>query len=218
MVKIITIDGPSGCGKSSVTQKLSNHLGYHWLDSGALYRICAWLYLNNPNVEYNELLKTLHSADIRFIASQNDDPSLISYNNTDITLEVRSDIIAQQASLLSQNSLIREGLVKIQHDFVKPPGIVAEGRDMGTVIFPQADFKFYLTANVKVRAERRLKQLQSFNKNVNLSALIDSMKERDYRDMHRPIAPLVAAEGAFLIDASYLSLDDVVQKVICLIS
>ena len=216
--QIITIDGPSGCGKSSVTQIVSSNLGYNWLDSGALYRICAYIKSINPEFSSLDVIKHIEVSDLKFIAGKKGEASLIFLNQLDITKKIRNESVAQEASNLAKNIDIRQKLIKVQRDFATYPGLVAEGRDMGATIFPNANYKFFLTACPKVRAKRRQKQLQLLGEHVSLSALITSIEDRDYRDSNRSLSPLSAPDDAKIVDTSNLSLLEVVDLIMQTIS
>jgi CMP/dCMP kinase len=212
--QIITLDGPSGCGKSTVTLAVAQKLGFHWLNSGALYRLVALEHTKNPSQDIQATLDIIQNADIEFTADTTHLVSHIFYNRQDVTSALQAPDIAQIASKLAQHSEVRSGLLGLQQKFLKSPGLVAEGRDMGTFIFPQATLKCYLTATPEIRALRRQKQLLEINKHVSLDTLISSINQRDQRDCSRAEAPLKPADDAMIIDTSEMSLSAVSAQVI----
>jgi cytidylate kinase len=203
---IITIDGLSGCGKSSVARLLCQEFDLPWLDSGAIYRILAYIH-NEDSSSLDVNLNKLKKFDIKFTLD-----GKIFLNSKDISCDIRNTEIAEMASKIAKNPLVRKELLIIQQNFIGTKGLIADGRDMGTVVFPNADLKIFLTANVKNRAHRRQEELQSMNKSVSIDSLIASINKRDRRDLEREASPVIPADDAIIIDTSALSLLQVVTK------
>ena len=194
MQKIITIDGPSGVGKGTAAKKLADHLGWLFLDSGALYRLVA-LKAIEQNIDPNDI-ETLTQ-----VASQ----LQLDFDND----AIRTQAVSDMASKTSKHAQVRDALLQRQHDFVTDKGLIADGRDMGTVVFPDAPLKFFLTASAEVRADRRFKQLQEKGIDVNITDLLQETNDRDARDSNRQVSPLKPAEDAIMIDTSGLTINDV---------
>jgi cytidylate kinase len=206
---VVTIDGPAGSGKGTISKLVSKTLGFHYLDSGAIYRIIA-LNANTESLDTNQITQILELIDgleINFA-----DEKVFS-GSKDITDLIRSELIGKFASEIAKNELIREKILGLQKSFFKPPGLVADGRDMGTVVFPKAKVKIFLTASIEERANRRYKQLILKENNVNLSDLFETIKLRDESDTNRKISPLKAANDAFLIKTDNLSITQSFEKV-----
>lgn len=206
---VVTIDGPAGSGKGTISKLVSKTLGFHYLDSGAIYRIIA-LNANTESLDTNQITQILELIDgleINFA-----DEKVFS-GSKDITDLIRSELIGKFASEIAKNELIREKILGLQKSFFKPPGLVADGRDMGTVVFPKAKVKIFLTASIEERANRRYKQLILKENNVNLTNLFDTIKLRDESDTNRKISPLKAANDAFLIKTDNLSITQSFEKV-----
>lgn len=218
-VAIITIDGPSGSGKGTIAQKVAEHFGWHLLDSGALYRaVAVAAELVGIGLDDETALGRLaDSLDIQFTADPLGGVAVI-LNGENQTERVRADETSKKASQVSKLAAVRQGLFERQRAFAKAPGLVADGRDMGTVIFPEAQVKIYLVASAEVRAERRLKQLQQRGIHANLDRLREEISARDQRDMSRPIAPLRPADDARVIDATELGIAEVFEIVLAEIS
>jgi cytidylate kinase len=212
-VPVITIDGPGGSGKGTIAMRLAEHLGWHFLDSGALYRLVAVAAMSREiAVEDEQALGSLaESLDVNFGVSG--DGMVILLDGNYITGHLRSEEVSAFSSEIAAFPLVRAALVQRQRAFRKPPGLVADGRDMGTVIFPDAMLKIFLTASAEARAQRRYKQLKDKGESVNLSRLFREIKKRDERDSSRAIAPLVPAADAHVIDSTEMSINDVVQKI-----
>ena len=209
-MNLITIDGPAGSGKGTIAKQLSEVLKLNYLDSGAIYRILGLhLIENNIPIDNEDLIKkSIEKANIQFSRHK------ISLNNRDVTDEIRTESIAKIASLIAANKTVREGILDLQRSFLKKPGLVAEGRDMGTVVFPEAKNKFFLTASVQERADRRYKQLISKGFDVSIADLVVEIQERDFRDINRSISPLVPAANAVTIDTTKLSPSQVVEFIL----
>lgn len=215
MTKIITIDGPSGSGKGSVSRLLAKTLGFSYLDSGALYRLLSIAASRHQVVSNNQKgLKSLaEHMDIRF--ETDDEGGLIALlEGEDVTLEMRTENTGELASKIAGHSDVRSALLKRQRLFAKGEGLVADGRDMGTVIFPAADLKIYLTASIDERARRRYKELLEKGEDVSLRALAEQVRARDERDMNRDVSPLVPAEDAIELDTSNLSIKEVLETIL----
>lgn len=215
MTKIITIDGPSGSGKGSVSRLLAKTLGFSYLDSGALYRLLSIAASRHQVVSNNQKgLKSLaEHMDIRF--ETGDEGGLIALlEGEDVTLEMRTENTGELASKIAGHSDVRSALLKRQRLFATGEGLVADGRDMGTVIFPAADLKIYLTASIDERARRRYKELLEKGEDVSLRALAEQVRARDERDMSRDVSPLVPAEDAIELDTSNLSIEEVLETIL----
>ncbi|ETI62456.1 (d)CMP kinase [Marinomonas profundimaris] len=211
---VITIDGPSGAGKGTVSQLIAEKLGWHILDSGALYRLLA-LAVSHHGMSSDdvETLKVLaEHLDIQFQQSDEGKVEIILEGET-VTQAIRTEDVGNRASKLAAIPEVREGLLLRQRAFSQAPGLVADGRDMGTVVFPSAQIKIFLTASAEERAQRRLQQLQQKGETVNLAELVKTIKERDERDANRTIAPLVPAAGALVIDSTDLNIEQVVEMI-----
>ena len=206
---VIAIDGPAGSGKGTISKLVSKALGFHYLDSGAIYRIIA-LDAKTKNLDTNQITQISELIDGLEINFANEKVFLSS---KDITDSIRSELIGKFASEIAKNELIRKKILELQKSFFKPPGLVADGRDMGTVVFPKAKVKIFLTASIEERANRRYKQLISKENNVNLADLLDTIKSRDESDTNRKISPLKAAKDAYLIKTDKLSINQSFEKV-----
>jgi cytidylate kinase len=200
-VPVIAIDGPSASGKGTVASRVAAALGFHYLESGALYRLVALAGGNDP-------AETARRLEIRFQESR-----IILYEQ-DVTEEIRSEAIGVRASEVAKVAAVRQALLQRQRAFRKAPGLVADGRDMGTVVFADAALKVYLTASVQVRAQRRYKQLIDKGNSANLATLSRELEERDQRDAARKVAPLKPAADAVVLDSSDLTIDQVVERVL----
>ena len=209
-MNLITIDGPAGSGKGTIAKQLSQELKLNYLDSGAIYRILG-LYLkeNNIPIKNDALVKeSIQKAKIQFIEDT------IYLNDREVTDAIRTESIAKMASLIAANQSVRKSILDLQKSFLKKPGLVAEGRDMGTVVFPEAKYKFFLTATVEERASRRYKQLISKGFDVSITDLVVEIQERDFRDTNRTISPLVPAANAVIIDTTELSPSQVIEFIL----
>ncbi len=215
-IPIVTIDGPSGCGKGTTSQLLAKELGWHLLDSGALYRIVGWaIHEQGIDAQDESVVRALIAElDVSFKASEFGEPAAIWSQGQDITHQVRSQEGGVRASKIAVLPYVRNSLLELQHAFVQPPGLVADGRDMGTVVFVDAGFKFYLDASPVERAKRRYDQLKEKGINVSLRQIQQELEERDGRDKGRTIAPLRPAADALIIDTSDLSIDQVFSEIL----
>lgn len=214
MIPVVTIDGPSGVGKGSVSQLLSRELGWHFLDSGALYRILAFSALQQK-IDCSDSVKlqtlAIHMS-VEFIIE--DTETQVWLEQVNITDAIRTPECGEIASKIAALPAVREGLLQRQHAFRQPPGLVADGRDMGTVVFPDANVKIFLLASAQERACRRHKQLKEKGIDVNLPDLLADIEARDKRDSDRCISPLRPAEDAIIIDTTELTLPQVFAQVL----
>ena len=205
-LKILTIDGPSASGKGSLSRNIAKHLGFKILDSGLLYRTYAYFSKLGSSVE--EISNRINN-EISFSFNEND--VSILHKDKDITSLLRSETTAKIASELSALPKTREDLLTIQRDFYNQEGLVADGRDMGTVVFPKAALKIFLTASPEVRAKRRHLELQKRGQEVNMLDLIADIELRDMKDRTRTLSPLIPAEDSVVIDSSNMSIDEVLS-------
>ena len=214
-IPIITIDGPSGSGKGTISRKIASILGWKTLDSGSLYRIVAFavrklgLDINNESIVKN----LIASLSISFDAA-NDGKQTIFLNEENITNVIRVENCGIDASIIARYSSVRAELMVLQRSFVEAPGLVADGRDMGTFVFPGANLKIFLTASLNERAKRRHKQLKDLGNNVSLTAVSKDISIRDKQDLERMHAPLVPASDACIIDSSDMSILEVSEEII----
>jgi len=215
--KIITLDGPSGSGKGTISRLIAGDMGYELLDSGALYRLTA-LSAYNQNVDFtNEsaLASIAQRLDIVFIAGDQSTTALLG--GVDVTQAIREEKIGMLASKVAAFGLVREALLARQRTLLTPKGLVADGRDMGTVVFPNAPVKIFLTASSEVRAHRRMEQLARAHIVGDYATILHDIQQRDDQDKNRKIAPLVPAQDAQLIDCSHMEIVDVQQAIIDII-
>lgn len=212
---VITIDGPSGSGKGTISRAVARRLGWHFLDSGALYRGVgvAALRLGVDLADSEAMAKLAREADIRFEDRIDSDPH-VWFGSEDISDDIRTEEAGQAASKAAAQPAVRAALLERQRDFQQAPGLVADGRDMGTIVFPLAELKVFLTASAEERARRRHKQLSEKGIEAILPALLREIEERDLRDRTRSVAPLVPAADARTIDSTSQSIDDVVATVL----
>ena len=214
-IPVITIDGPSGAGKGTVARIVAEQLGWHLLDSGAIYRVLAVATLHHHvNLDEEEpLIPMAAHLDVQFeISSQGESKVILEGEN--VTDTIRTEEIGALASKVAAFPRVREALLRRQRAFSVSPGLVADGRDMGTVVFAQAPVKIFLTASAEERAERRFNQLKEKGFDVKIGRLLDDIRQRDERDRNREVAPLVPAEGALIIDSTDFSIQEVVNKVL----
>ena len=207
---VIAIDGPTASGKGTVAQRVAQALGFHYLDSGSLYRLVALAAVRqgaalNDEMEVAEIARKL---DIRFLNEQ------VRLSGQDVSDDIRTEIAGQNASIVAALPLVREALLDRQREFRESPGLVCDGRDMGSVIFPDANLKIFLTASVEVRAERRTKQLKQKGMSAILDDVVKELRIRDERDINRPVAPLKRLADAQLLDTTGISVDEAVAKIL----
>jgi cytidylate kinase len=209
-IPVITIDGPTASGKGTVAQRVAQHLGFHYLDSGALYRLTALSALRSGTALNDEhaLAKLAGALPCTFVGEK------ILLANENVTEAIRAEEVGNTASKIATLPTLRQALYGLQLRFRMAPGLVADGRDMGTVIFPHAPLKVFLTASVEARAQRRYKQLIDKGFSANMQDLLKDLTERDARDANRTIAPLKPAEGAYLLDTSDMTADQAVEQVL----
>ena len=203
-INVITIDGPSASGKGALSRRVANNFGFHILDSGLLYRLFG--YFINLEFSSEEIAKKIKN-EVHF-SFENEIINVI-FENIDITDNLRTEKIAKIASKMSSNSEVRGSLFNIQRNFYIEGGLVADGRDMGTVVFRDAKLKIFLTASPEIRAKRRYLELQNLGQEVNMPALIADIEERDLKDSSRKLSPLIPADEAYVIDSSDMSLEEV---------
>jgi cytidylate kinase len=215
-IPVITVDGPSGSGKGTLAQQLARYLGWHYLDSGALYRILA-LAANKHGITFTDqkgLGSLVQYLDIQFASNPTGAPARVFLDGLDVSDAIRSEDCGNAASKIAALPKVREVLLVRQRDFRKAPGLVTDGRDMGTVVFPEAALKIFLTANPQERARRRYKQLKEKGIDANLISLEKEIAERDARDYKRNAAPLKRADDAIILDSTKLAIGDVLQQVL----
>ncbi|KEA52494.1 cytidylate kinase [Mangrovibacter sp. MFB070] len=211
-VPVITIDGPSGAGKGTLCKAMAEALQWHLLDSGAIYRVLALAALHHHvDTSSEEALVPLAAhLDVRFL-SVNGNLEVV-LEGEDVSGEIRTQEVASAASQVAAFPRVREALLRRQRAFREAPGLIADGRDMGTVVFPDAPVKIFLDASSEERALRRMRQLQDKGFSVNFERLLAEIKERDDRDRNRPVAPLVPAQDALLLDSTQMSIEQVIEK------
>ena len=209
---VIAIDGPSGAGKGTVAQRVAGELGFHYLDSGALYRLVA-VAAERARVSLDDAAGLARLARELPAKFGGDDIWLADERVTDA---IRAEAVSAAASRVAALPAVRTALLARQHAFRRPPGLVADGRDMGSVVFPDARLKVFLTASAEERARRRYKQLKDKGMHANMAALLQDIRERDARDSARSVAPLQMCEGARLLDTTSLGIDDAVQAILAM--
>jgi len=219
MIPVLTLDGPSGVGKGTVASIMAQALDWHLLDSGAIYRAFA-ITVRNQNININDidgLLRLASELNLRFELVPNQQSLKVYLDAVEISTELRTEKTAELASRLAMIGVLRKSLMIKQQQFKRLPGLVADGRDMGTVVFPDAPYKVFLTAEVEERAKRRLKQLQESGIAGNISHTLAEVKIRDERDISRQHSPLKPAKDALVIDTTNLTINEVTTKVMALI-
>lgn len=209
---IITVDGPSGAGKGTLCHALAEKLGFDFLDSGAIYRITALAAVKAGIALDDEdaLAEIGRRLDVKFVPK--DGEINVILNGENVGDQIRTAEAGQNASKVAVFPKVREALLQRQRDFSTSKGLIADGRDMGTVVFPEAQVKLFLDASAEERAKRRVKQLQEKGFNANFDKILAKIKERDFRDRNREVAPLVPAKDALLLDSTSLSIDEVVRQ------
>jgi cytidylate kinase len=215
-VPVLTIDGPSGAGKGTVSRLIAKKLGWHFLDSGSIYRslAIALLQQNIDLTDETEIVKVAQAMDLAFECG---DSLIVKLNGEDITAQLGLETTGYTASIIAALPEVRRVLLQKQRDFRQLPGLVADGRDMGTVVFPEANHKVFLTATAEERARRRYKQLKEKGIDANLTSLTTDIEARDRRDTERANAPLMMAENALYIDSSNMSITAVIDEILNLI-
>ena len=209
---VITVDGPSGAGKGTLCHALADKLGFDFLDSGAIYRILALAALKQQ-IDFEDetaLAELGRRLEVKFVPQGNEVQVILDGEN--VGDQIRTAQAGQNASKIAIYPKVREALLQRQRDFSSEKGLIADGRDMGTIVFPHAQIKFFLDASAEERTKRRVKQLQEKGFNANFGEILAEIKERDFRDRNRPIAPLVPAKDAVILDSTHLSIEDVIQQ------
>lgn len=214
MSLVITVDGPSGVGKGTMSQMLADKLGWHLLDSGALYRITAFA-ASESGTDLNDetaVAEIARNLDVVFRSAEGG--VKVELAGQDISADIRTETAGNNASIVAVLPAVREALLQRQRDFAEAPGLIADGRDMGTTVFPDSPLKFYLTASAEVRAERRYNQLKEKGLCVNVASLAEEIRERDDRDSNRTASPLKPADDAVVVDTSSMSIEKVFQQMV----
>lgn len=212
-IPIVTIDGPSGVGKGSIALQLAQSLGFNLLDSGAIYRLAALSIMQNK-VDSDNLDAVLNCIDGMDIYFETGEELCIAFlDKQDVGQKIRQDKVAIMASKIAVIPEVRELFLEVQRNFAKPPGLIADGRDMGTTVFPDSPCKFYLIASAEERAKRRFKQLNDMGIECNIAALLNDINERDERDSSRKVSPMKPAIDAIVVDTTSLSFDSVLKLV-----
>lgn len=213
-VPVITVDGPSGVGKGTLCQALADTLGWHILDSGMIYRVLALAALHHQvDITIEDALLPLASClDVRFVAQQEQGALEVILEGENVSQQIRSETIGNLASQVAAFPRVREALLRRQRAFREAPGLIADGRDMGTVVFPDAPIKFFLDASAQERAGRRMRQLQEKGFDVRFEHLLAEIQERDDRDRNRLVAPLKPAPDALVLDSTNMTVGEVVER------
>ncbi len=209
----MAIDGPAGAGKSTVAKRVAKEMGYTYMDTGAMYRAFAWRVVKEGLDLKNEgeLRKALR--DTRIELAERDGRAQVLLNGSDVSEWIRTPELSQMASRVSTSKIVRERMVELQREMGSKGGIVAEGRDIGTVVFPNAEVKIYLDASAQERARRRFEELRTRGSQVNMAETREEMEERDRRDRERDVAPLRPADDAVVIDSTAVDVDSVVERI-----
>lgn len=216
VIPVLAIDGPSGAGKGTVSRAVANHLGWHFLDSGAIYRALGIAIADRgiaPDA-VDAVVRMAQDMNLRFDAGE---PPTVWLDDTDITDRLSTEETGAMASRIAGHGPVRQALLQKQRDFRKHPGLVADGRDMGSVVFTDAAYKIFLTASVEVRAERRYRQLKQKGMDVNLARLTEELEARDRRDRERTEAPLIQVPGAVLVDTSELTIAEAIARCLAVV-
>ncbi|WP_159564569.1 (d)CMP kinase [Budvicia diplopodorum] len=209
---VITVDGPSGAGKGTLCQALAENLGWHLLDSGAIYRVLALAALHHHvDITSEEALVLLAvHLDVQFVTQERELQVILE--GEVVTSQIRNETVGNTASQAAALPRVREALLRRQRAFREFPGLIADGRDMGTIVFPDAPVKIFLDASAEERAQRRMLQLQKNGLCVKFERLFSEIQERDYRDRNRAVAPLVPASDALILDSTHMSIDEVIER------
>ena len=215
-IPVLTLDGPSGAGKGTVSRKIAKKLGWNYLDSGSIYRSLA-IAVQKQSVDMKDVAAIARIAESMVLEFDCGDELAVRLDGVDVTAEIPLESTGKIASIVASMPEIRKQLLQKQRDFKKAPGLVADGRDMGTIVFPESEFKVFLTASARERALRRYKQLIEKGIDANLSQITLEIEERDRRDMERELAPLAMASDAFYIDSSEMTIESVIEEILNLI-
>ncbi|TNF35447.1 MAG: (d)CMP kinase [Gammaproteobacteria bacterium] len=213
---VITIDGPAGSGKGTISQRVAAALGWHLLDSGALYRLVGVALMRDGGAPEEEARAARLAGQMDVVFEPVGERTVVWLNGDDVTEAIRTEVASAMSSRMGAIPAVRSALLARQRAFAQAPGLVADGRDMGTVVFPQAPLKIFLTASAEERAQRRHKQLKAKGESVNIADLLRDLQARDERDSQRAVSPLVAAEDAVIVDTTGIGIDDVTERVLLL--
>ena len=209
----IAIDGPAGAGKSTIAKRLAKELGYHYVDTGAIYRTVAY-FLDLWGVSPKDIDGVTRYIDELTIGIEYDEEGVqhMIMNGMDVTGEIRTQDISQKASLVSAHAIVREVLLDMQRDVAKEYNVIMDGRDIGTVVLPKADVKFFLTASAEVLAKRRTEELLAKGQKANYEQILKEIKQRDYQDTHREVAPLKMCRDSIKLDTSEMDIEQVIAE------